>query len=202
MNTNKTDNLQERVDSEFLPYVRRPSRYIGGEINQIRKDLRCVEVMVALCFPDVYEVGMSNTGIAILYEALNQLDWVAAERVFCPWIDAEKILRDKGIELFSLESQSNLRSFDIVGFSLSNELCYTNVLNMLNLGAMAVRREKRAEEDPLVICGGSMSNCCEPMADFADLFVLGEAEDAIVKLAELVRQQKAAGGICTGLLRL
>ena len=131
--------LSERVERDFLPYVRRPGRYIGGEINQIRKGLPRCDLTVALCFPDIYEIAMSNTGLAIIYDILNRIDDVAAERVFAPWLDAEKIMRQKEIPLFSLESKAALKSFDIVGFSLTNELCYTNVLNMLDLGGLNVR---------------------------------------------------------------
>ncbi|MFZ2147328.1 MAG: TIGR03960 family B12-binding radical SAM protein [Sedimentisphaerales bacterium] len=185
--------LAEKIEREFLPFVRRPGRYIGGEINQIKKDLSRCELTIALCFPDVYEVGMSNTGIAIIYDVLNRIGGVAAERVFTPWIDAEKVLREKNIPLFSLESKVSLRSFDIVGFSLSNELCYTNVLNMLDLGGINIRSRRRSENDPLIIAGGSMVNCCEPMAEFIDLFLLGEGEEAVVELAQLIREQKKAG---------
>ncbi|MHC4156987.1 MAG: radical SAM protein, partial [Planctomycetota bacterium] len=185
--------LAERVEREFLPFVRRPSRYIGGEINQIKKGLTQCDVTVALCFPDVYEVAMSHTGLAILYDIANGIEGVAAERVFGPWIDAEKLLRDKNIPLFSLESRAALKSFDIIGFSLTNELCYTNVLNMLDLGGLSVRSSLRTESDPLVIAGGGMANCCEPLAEFVDLFVLGEAEEAIVELIQLVRTEKDAG---------
>ena len=136
---------------------------------------------------------MSNTGIAILYHILNQLDGVAAERVFAPWTDAEQILRQKQIPLFSLESRASLRSFDVIGFGLTNELCYTNVLNVLDLAGIAVRRSDRKEDDPLVIAGGGMANCCEPMAAFVDLFVLGEGEEAVVELAHLLASAKRAG---------
>jgi len=182
--------MAERVDREFLPFVRRPARYIGGEVNQIKKDLAQCDLTVALCFPDVYEVGMSNTGLALIYHILNQKDNVAAERVFTPWADAEAILRDKGIPLFSLESRASLGSFDVIGFSLSNELCYTNVLNMLDLAGLAVRRSARGPNDPLIIAGGGMANCGEPIADFVDLFVLGEAEEAVVQLVDLLLAAK------------
>jgi len=182
--------MAERVDREFLPFVRRPARYIGGEVNQIKKDLAQCDLTVALCFPDVYEVGMSNTGLALIYHILNQKDNVAAERVFTPWADAEAILRDKGIPLFSLESRASLGSFDVIGFGLSNELCYTNVLNMLDLAGLAVRRSARGPNDPLIIAGGGMANCGEPIADFVDLFVLGEAEEAVVQLADLLLAAK------------
>jgi len=183
----------ERIEREFLPFVRRPGRYIGGEINQTRKDLSRCDLTIALCFPDVYEVAMSHTGLAIIYDCLNRLEGVAAERVFAPWLDAEKVLREKGIPLFSLESKASLASFDVVGFSLTNELCYTNVLNMLDLGGIEVRSRNRGEGDPLVIAGGGMANCCEPMAEFIDVFVLGEGEQAVIELAQLLRDQKKAG---------
>jgi len=185
--------LAERIEREFLPFVRRPSRYIGGEINQSKKDLSRCEVTIALCFPDVYEVAMSYMGLAIIYDILNRIDGVAAERVFAPWIDAENILRQKKIPLFSLESKAALASFDIIGFSLTNELCYTNVLNMLDMGSLNIRSNLRDENDPLVVAGGGMANCCEPVAEFIDLFVLGEGEDAVVELAELIKAKKKAG---------
>jgi len=193
VNKREVTILAERVGREFLPFVRRPSRYIGGEINQIKKDLSKCALTVALCFPDVYEVGMSYPGLAIIYDCLNKIEGVAAERVFAPWIDAEKILRRKQIPLFSLGSKAALKSFDIIGFSLTNELCYSNVLNMLDLAGLNIRSSARYENDPLVIAGGGMANCCEPMADFLDLFVLGEAEEAAVKLIELVKAEKKAG---------
>ena len=150
MNQQQTTTLAKRVEQEFLPFVRRPSRYIGGEINQIKKDLSQCDLTVALCFPDIYEVAMSNTGLAIIYDILNRIDGVAAERIFAPWLDAEEIMRQKEIPLFSLESKAALRSFDIVGFSLTNELCYTNVLNMLDLGGVNVRSSLRAEDLSLI----------------------------------------------------
>jgi len=185
--------LADRVEREFLPYVSRPGRYIGGEVNAIRKDLSKAELTFALCFPDVYEVGMSNSGLAILYHILNQLDGTAAERVFAPWIDAEQVLRQRQIPLFSLESRAPLRSFDVVGFSLTNELCYTNVLNVLDLAGLNVRRDQRGDDDPLIIAGGGMANCCEPIAPFIDLFVLGEGENAVVELADLLLAAKRDG---------
>ena len=185
--------LSERVEVELLPFVRRPGRYIGGEVNQVKKDLAQCEVRVALCFPDAYEIGMSHTGLGIIYDCLNRIEGVAAERVFAPWTDAEKVMRDKGIPLFSLESKAALSSFDIVGFSLTNELCYTNVLNMLDMGGIPVRSAERGEDEPLIVGGGGMSNCCEPVADFFDLFLLGEGEEAVVELAELVKESKKAG---------
>jgi radical SAM family uncharacterized protein len=185
--------LTERIDRDFLPFVRRPSRYIGGEINQIKKDLHNCSLKVALCFPDTYEIGMSYTGLSIIYNLLNNMEDVAAERVFAPWLDAEDILRKKNIPLFSLESRAVVNSFDVIGFSLTNELCYTNVLNMLDLAGLTVRSSDRSEADSLIIAGGGMANCCEPMADFIDLFILGEAENAVVDLAKMIIALKKDG---------
>ena len=193
MNKKEVTILAERVGREFLPFVRRPSRYIGGEVNQVKKDLAQCDLTVALCFPDVYEVGMSHTGLMIIYDIINKIDGVAAERVFTPWIDAEKILREKEIGLFSLESKASLASFDIVGFTLTNELCYTNVLNVLDLGGVNIRSSNRGEDEPLVIAGGGQGNCCEPVAEFIDLFVLGDGEEAVIELIELVKRGKETG---------
>ena len=193
MNKKEVTILTQRVETEFLPFVRRPSRYIGGEINQIKKDLNRCELTVALCFPDIYEVGTSYQGLAIIYDILNKIDGVVAERVFAPWIDAEKLLREKQILLFSLESRAALKGFDIGGFSLTNELCYTNVLNILDLGGINIRSHNRGEDEPLIIAGGGMTNCCEPMAEFIDLFLLGEAEEAVVELTELVKAGRKVG---------
>ena len=184
--------LREQVEQKFLPSVRRPSRYIGGEINQVKKCLDDSEIRAALCFPDIYEIGMSHTGLAIIYHVLNQIEGVAAERVFAPWVDAEKILRDQQIPLFTLESMAAVRDFDIVGFSLTNELCLTNVLNILDLAQISIRSSKRSEDEPLVIAGGQVSNYAEPIADFVDIFLLGEGEEAVVRLIELISEQKKA----------
>jgi radical SAM family uncharacterized protein len=136
---------------------------------------------------------MSNSGLAILYHILNQREGVVAERTFSPWVDAEQVLRHKQIPLFSLESRASLRSFDVIGFSLTNELCYTNVLNALDLAGLRIRRDQRSEGDPLIIAGGGMANCCEPLAPFIDLFVLGEGEQAVVELADLLLAAKRRG---------
>jgi len=193
--------LEEQINSEFLPFVRRPGRYIGGEINQIKKDLRSCELTVALCFPDIYEIGMSHLGLAIIYDILNNIAGVAAERVFAPWTDAEKILRQKNIPLFSLESKAALKSFDVIGFSLTNELCYTNVLNVIDLAGLNVRSSRRQESDPLIIAGGGQANCCEPMAEFVDLFVLGDGEDTAPELMQLIKGEKKAGATKEQILR-
>jgi radical SAM family uncharacterized protein len=182
--------LKQQVENEFLPFVRRPARYIGGEINQVKKDLARCGLRIALCFPDLYEIGMSYTGLGIIYNILNNIEGVAAERCFAPWIDAEEILRKKNIPLFSLESFASLKSFDCLGFSLTTELCYTNVLNMLDLAGIKLRSYDRGEDEPLIIGGGQMANCCEPVADFFDMFVIGEGEEAVAELAKLLIEEK------------
>jgi radical SAM family uncharacterized protein len=193
MDQKRIEFLADQLDREFLDFVLRPGRYIGGEVNQLRKDLAHCDVKVALCFPDVYEVAMSHTGMAVLYEVFNRLEGVAAERVFSPWIDAEQVLRAKAIPLFSLESKASLRSFDVVGFSLTNELCYTNVLTMLDLAGLPIRSRDRGPDDPVVIAGGGMAHCAEPMAEFIDAFVLGDGEEAAVELVQLFRECRTAG---------
>ena len=185
--------IGDRLEREFLDRVRRPGRYIGGEVNQVCKTWSDCALTWALCFPDVYEVGMSNMGLAILYEVLNGLTDVAAERVFAPWTDAEQVLRDRDIPLFSMESKAALRSFDVVAFSLTTELCYTNVLNMLDLGGIPLRSGDRGPDEPLVIAGGGMAYCCEPMAPFIDAFVLGDGEEAVVALTEVVKVARRSG---------
>ena len=185
--------VKDVVSTELLPVVRRPGRYIGGEINQIVKDLSACDVRVALCFPDIYEIGMSYLGMEILYSIANGLDGIAAERVFAPWFDAEDVMRQKNIPLFTVESRAAVKDFDMIGFSLTNELCYTNLLNMLDLAGLAIRSENRCEDDPVVIVGGQAANCAEPISAFADMFVLGEGEEAAVEMIELYRQMKQGG---------
>ncbi|MHC5157120.1 MAG: B12-binding domain-containing radical SAM protein, partial [Planctomycetota bacterium] len=186
-------SIKDVVSRELLPFVRRPGRYIGGEINQVVKDLSACDVRVALCFPDIYEIGMSYLGTEILYSILNALDGVVAERVFAPWFDAEEIMRAKNIPLFTMESRAAVRDFDLVGFSLTNELCYTNLLNMLDLAGLEVRSENRSADDPIIIVGGQAANCAEPISAFADMFVLGEGEEAAVEMVKLYRQMKTGG---------
>jgi len=190
MKNKKITILQDLISQQFLPFVRTPSRYIGGEKNEIKKDLDKCELRVALCFPDVYEIGMSHTGLAIIYEALNRLPNVAAERVFLPWLDAQEIMKQKNIPLFSLESKAAVKDFDVIGFSLTNELCYTSVLNALDLAGIRLRSKDRSENDPLILGGAGMANCCEPVADFFDMFLLGQAEEAAAQLANFLIEQK------------
>lgn len=187
---------------EFLCLVSKPSRYVGQEINSIRKDLSTVKLKFCLAFPDVYEVGMSHLGIQILYFLLNQRKEIACERVFAPWIDMEKLLREKGISLSSLESSLPLSQFDVVGFSLQYELSFTNVLNMLELSHIPLLSKDRDERFPLIIAGGPTSFNPLPMADFFDAFVIGDGEEIILELADLVIQWKTSGGKKDELLRV
>ncbi|MBW8016999.1 MAG: TIGR03960 family B12-binding radical SAM protein [Planctomycetes bacterium] len=190
MQKNEIHILQDRVEQDFLPFVRQPGRYIGGEVNQVKKDLTTCDVTVALCFPDVYEIAMSHTGIAVIYNIINSLQGAAAERVFAPWIDAEEILRKESIPLFSLESKADVSDFDIIAFSLNSELCCTNVLNMLDMSGQKLRSADRPENAPLIIAGGVSANCAEPVADFFDLIILGDGEEAILELIALFREHR------------
>ena len=177
----------------ILPRVQKPARYTGGEYREIIKDKSEVEVRFALCFPDNYEIGMSNLGLRILYGVSNQMPGVWCERCFAPWPDMEAELRAAGIPLYALESGDPLREFDVVGFSLGYEMAYTNVLNMLDLAGIPLRAAQRGDEWPLVIAGGTCAYNGEPLADFIDLFSLGEGEESTVELMELVRQCKREG---------
>jgi radical SAM family uncharacterized protein len=187
---NKTYNGMTSLGS-ILNQVSRPARYTGGEWNSTRKDWDTTPIRIALCYPDTYEIGMSNLGVSILYEILNGQPDVLAERVYAPWVDMEAFLRKQDIPLFSLESKHPLREFDVIGFSLGYELTYTNVLNILDLAQIPLFGSQRESHDPLVIAGGSCALNPEPMADFIDLFVIGEGEEIILELMEAVRAYRA-----------
>ena len=178
----------------ILPTIEQPARYSGGEWNSIRKDWETVSVHWALAFPELYEVGMSNLGMTILYELLNGEPDTLAERVYAPATDMERAMRAVGLPLYSLESRYPLRAFDLLGFSLSCELNYSNVLNMLDLAGIPVRATERSEGDPLVVGGGTMTFNAEPMSDFFDLFVIGEGEEVVLELGDLYRELRASGG--------
>ena len=165
---------------------------MGQEINSIKKDPAEIELKFCLAFPDVYEVGMSHLGIQILYHILNGKKGVACERVFAPWIDMEKVLRDKSIPLSSLESSTPLAQFDIIGFSLQYELCYTNVLNMLELSKIPLFSKDREARFPLIIAGGPYTFNPAPVADFFDALVIGDGEEAIGEICDLAIQCKEA----------
>ena len=177
---------------ELLLTVQKPGRYVGGEWNAVRKEWTPGRVKFLLAFPDTYEVGMSNLGIKILYGILNNRDDCLAERVFAPWKDFEAVLRNNDMELFSLESRRPIKEFDIIGFSLSYELCYTNVLNILDLGGIPKESSKRREDDPLIIAGGPACFNPEPMAEFFDAFVIGDGEDVVLEIVELCKKYKYA----------
>jgi radical SAM superfamily enzyme YgiQ (UPF0313 family) len=179
---------------ELLLSVEKPSRYTGGEVNTIEKDDSACSLRFALAFPDTYEVGMSHLGLQILYAILNGLPEVACERCFAPWPDMERELRQRRIPLCSLESQRPLTAFDIVGFSLQYELSYTNVLLMLDLSGIPLRREERGEGHPLIIAGGPSAFNPTPMSAFIDAFVIGEGEEAVKEIAGTVIAIRRRGG--------
>ncbi|MDY7033462.1 MAG: TIGR03960 family B12-binding radical SAM protein [Thermodesulfobacteriota bacterium] len=179
---------------EILPLVTKPTRYLGNEINAVHKDLEKVELKFALAFPDVYEIGMSYVGFQILYGILNRKNEIACERVYAPWIDMEKIMREKEIPLTSLESCLPLRDFDVIGFTLPYELCYTNILNMLDLAGIPSFAKERNESMPLVIAGGSCAYNPEPMAEFFDAIVIGDGEEVILEICDCVTEWKNGGG--------
>lgn len=177
----------------ILPRVQKPARYTGGEYNAVVRDRRKVEVRYALCFPDTYEIGMSNLGVRILYGVMNNLPWCWCERVFAPWGDMEEEMRAEGLPLYGLESGDSIADFDLIGFSLGYEMAYTNVLNMLDLAGLPVRAEERHELSPIIVAGGTCAFNPEPLAPFVDIFSLGEGEDVSVELLELYRKAKGEG---------
>ncbi len=176
------------INDEMLLGVRKPAQYIGGEWNVSHKDFEQARVKFALCFPDLYEVGMSNLGLRILYGLLNSREGLACERFFAPDLDLENLLRKGQREIFSLESKRSLKEFDIAGFSLASELDYTNALNILELGNIPLQSSQRSHHHPLIIGGGPCTLNPEPMHDFFDLFLIGEAEDAILELMETYKR--------------
>ncbi len=179
---------------DILPLVSKPARYLGTELNSVRKDLGKVDLKFALAFPDVYEIGMSHLGIQILYRVLNSREDIACERVFSPWVDMSDELKANRIALTSLESQTPLIKFDIIGFSLQYELSYTNVLNMLSLAGVPLLSRERGEDHPLIIAGGP---CCfnpEPVADFFDALVIGEGEEVVIEICDAYMDWKKGGG--------
>lgn len=178
---------------DILYRVEKPSRYIGGEINSVMKEVTDDMVRFGFAFPDVYEVGMSHLGMHIMYGLLNSREDIYCERVFTPWTDLEEEMRQAGIPLFTVESKSPIRDLDILGFTLQYELSYTNIINMLDLGGIPLRGAERTEEDPLVIAGGPCAYNPEPIANIIDAFVLGEGEEVTLDLVECVKTQKAEG---------
>ena len=175
------------VDIEkILPLVNKPGRYSGGEYNITIKDKNAVKLRFAFCFPDSYEIGMSNLGMQILYHCLNSEKDVWCERVFAPWTDMEEQMRKNNIPLFALESRDAVAEFDIVAFTLQYELCYSNVLNMLELAGIPLLSKDRGEDSPIILGGGPCAFNAEPVADFFDIFSVGEGEEALPELARLM----------------
>jgi len=177
----------------ILYQVTKPARYTGGELNSTVKDWDKTYIKIALAYPDLYEIGMSNIALPILYELLNSQSDVLAERVYAPWTDMATILQTKSIPLFSLESKHPLKDFNIIGFSLGYELAYTNVLNMLHLAQIPVLARERSDYHPLIVAGGSCALNPEPMADFIDLFVMGDGEEVLLELVDSFRHWKERG---------
>lgn len=177
-----------KLSNKILTKVQKPARYTGGELNAVKKDHEKVDCKFALSMPDVYEVGMSNMGLKILYEVLNEREDTAAERVYAPWLDMEEIMRSENIPLYSLESFTPISEFDFLGFSLQYEMIYTNVLNMLDLANIPIWSKDRKLDDPFVVGGGPCVYNVEPVADFFDFFVIGEGEEV---LGEIVDEFKA-----------
>lgn len=173
--------------------VQKPARYTGGEWNSTVKDWDACDVRVALAYPDLYDIGMSNLGLGILYDIVNRREGMLAERVFAPWSDMEGAMRAEGVPLWSLETRHPVRDFDVIGFSLSYEGTYTNILNMLDLAGLPVKAEERTDAHPLVICGGSGALNPDALADFVDVFALGDGEETIVDIVDFVREWKRQG---------
>ena len=177
----------------ILPQVQKPARYVGGEYNQIVKDKKNVDVRVAFCFPDTYEIGMSNIGMRILYGVMNEMPGVWCERVFAPWGDMEQAMRENAIPLYALESKDPVRCFDMIAFTLGYEMCYSNVLNMLELAGVPLLASERAGLENIVFAGGVCAVNPEPLADFIDFFSLGEGEESTVEIVSCYQTAKKAG---------
>lgn len=187
--------LAQRVSNELLPYVQKPAQYIGREVNQLVSDgdWQCADVRVAVAFPDAYTIGMSHLGCQILYWLINHTERCCAERVYCPWLDAESIMRQKKIPLFTWDSRQPVSSADILAVSLQYEMAYTSVLQLLDLSRIPLRSSERDDSHPLVIAGGPQADNPEPMAPFLDLVVLGDGEESMAAILEAYRELKAGG---------
>lgn len=181
------------LSDEILMQVEKPARYIGGEINAVMKNPEAVKIRFAMCFPDVYEIGMSHLGIQILYGMLNSYEDVWCERVYSPWVDLDAIMRKEQIPLFALESQDPIRTFDFLGITIQYEMCYTNILQVLDLSGIPLLAKERTEEDPIVIGGGPCTYNPEPVCDFFDLFYIGEGETRYRELIDLYEDCRSRG---------
>lgn len=179
-----------RITDDILYRVEKPSRYVGGELNEVIKDPKEVDIRFGFCFPDVYEVGMSHLGSRILYHVLNQRKDTYCERVYAPWPDMEKLMRENNIPLYALETKDPINEFNFLAFTLQYEMSYTNILNMLNMGGIPLRASERTEKDPLVIAGGPCAYNPEPLYDIVDIFQLGEGEEGLNDLLDLYQKHK------------
>ncbi|HAT4067194.1 TPA: TIGR03960 family B12-binding radical SAM protein [Clostridium perfringens] len=179
-----------RITDDILYRVEKPSRYVGGELNEVIKDPKEVDIRFGFCFPDVYEVGMSHLGSRILYHVLNQRKDTYCERVYAPWPDMEKLMRENNIPLYALETKDPINEFNFLAFTLQYEMSYTNILNMLNMGGIPLRASERTENDPLVIAGGPCAYNPEPLYDIVDIFQLGEGEEGLNDLLDLYQKHK------------
>lgn len=182
------------LSDEILLTVEKPARYIGNEYNMVVKDKNSVDIRFCMCFPDVYEIGMSHQGIQILYDMLNRREDTYCERVYSPWTDLDKIMREKEIPLFALESQDPIKDFDFLGITLQYEMCYTNILQVLDLSQIPLIATERGENDPIVIGGGPCSYNPEPISDYFDLFYMGEGETVYFELLDVYKGNKKRGG--------
>ncbi len=182
------------LSDEILLKIEKPARYIGNEVNSVMKDKNEVDIRFAMCFPDVYEIGMSHLGIQILYDMFNRRDDVWCERVYSPWVDLDKIMREEHIPLFALESQDAVKDFDFLGITIQYEMCYTNILQVLDLSRIPLFAKDRGEEDPIVIGGGPCTYNPEPLADFFDIFYIGEGETVYNELLDAYKENKKNGG--------
>ncbi len=182
--------MKEQIQ-RILPTVQKPARYTGGEYNEIKKDPAQVRVRVAFCFPDTYEIGMSNLGMRILYGVMNEMEGVACERVFAPWADMEEAMRQNNLPLWALESQAPVKDFDMIAFTIGYEMCYSNILNMLSLAGVPLRSSQRTGIKNIVFAGGVCAFNPEPLADFVDFFSLGEGEEITPEILRLYDRAKA-----------
>ncbi|OUP50814.1 TIGR03960 family B12-binding radical SAM protein [Lachnoclostridium sp. An181] len=178
------------LDDEILLKIEKPARYIGNEVNSVMKDKETVDIRFAMCFPDVYEIGMSHLGIQILYDMFNKREDVWCERVYSPWIDLDKIMREQNIPLFALESQDPIKEFDFLGITIQYEMCYTNILQVLDLSQIPLYAKDRTKAHPIVIGGGPCTYNPEPLADFFDIFYIGEGETVYNELLDLYKEYK------------
>ena len=189
------------LNDDILLNIEKPARYIGGEVNSVMKDKDEVDIRFAMCFPDVYEIGMSHLGIQILYDMFNRREDTWCERVYSPWLDLDKVLREKNIPLFALESQDPVRDFDFLGITIQFEMCYTNILQILDLSHIPLHAADRTEADPIVIGGGPCAYNPEPLAEFFDIFYIGEGETVYDELLDTYKAWKKSGGSRKDFLR-